>query len=1484
MSFNHSNKQNKNFFKKAPSIDSNTGAVLQQGAAFSGRSFVETIRARESFARLKGIDFVDLNEDSNYFILYNSGRLISYSKETWSSRDGIIVRVGDYLIKSTCFTRKDVIRCFNIIKPHFRPQFSYSDITNTVKGLFDFANLMKALHQAPAFQTVCTTTMSSVQAVSNTVTSVKTKAAHNFSKFLSTFVSKLFSILNITLDISTCVMTGFSNFSIIRMLVNLFLFVKDNCNLFAEEFHDCSDVFPEDAPQFESQSMESLLMSLSTLLLPKEVYEVFRRMSTFTNAKLMDDFSCFHDFYSCVIKILKFIFTYIPIPFAVGKFFSILLDKIPLGSDHTLINNLFSVYTRWKKDKTLLIEQAFVEEIRRLSKAVEENTGLVEWARRSTKVAAILKDFQTLERSLQAYEDASRVEPSCFVFEGNAGVMKSYFVNMLMNSMNETRYVHTVPPSMGGKEWWDSYNNESIVTMDDIGQQDVSQWRTIINLVSSIKYPLDCARAELKDTKYFSSSKIFVTTNNFMSIQGLTKQDGIACLPALWRRGNVFKFDVKRVENGNHTYLQGNLLFYHYDLVEGRFVNRFPKFFNNFNHNLVPYMNVGENTDRTAIVSWFSKIIRLFDRVKTQHKATATLSNAELDLIKDDVDNFMADLDKVGVSKLKSQADIVENDEVESSPPTEGWLEILKSYYNDFLSMAKDAFSNVTESLLTGSLINWTSSNWSDIWRSLLITLIPAGIFGGVMTYYAYLKRNYKPDYSKIFSNQTSDGNPLPTPLTAVMKQVLEVKMVCRDGTIVSNFGLVSGHYVIVPAHMTNDETGYITVYHDLNKDHRLLDQHRFDVVYRNLFDDVMVLRLDVYSMSPFKNLCHFFANNEKGGNHFLTNCYGVYEVSGISKNFKACDNPIVYYARFKDQKPIEFKLTPNRVVTYDLEAKGLCGSLLVSSHSGIKGMHVAGLPGVVGASVLWSDKTRDELHQILKTDKFILKQKISDKVIADFSGVKLDESFYINVPSNTNIVPSPLSGVFENTKEPAHLKKYGYHTTKDIAKKSFKPISNVNIDEIEFAAKTLEAIIPKFGEISDDEVVYGNKYLAGINKDSSNGFGCGKDKTLYFNFETISGGNIWPDHDRPDALTPLFRKELAEFTHQILSGDVDLKRILSTECLKDECRPLSKEGEPRSFRISTVHTQFLTKKLTGKMVEEIIKNRDFNQIMVGVNPYAEFHKMYDNLSRCNGVWAGDIGTWDGGMLSQAQRSINSIILSNFEGSDNDREILGFMLGLIPACPVAVQDDVYLTTHSMPSGNFLTAIYNSLVNRFYTAMWYRRMVGPSATVDLYFKEIVDYVYGDDKLNGIRSKNKRLTAITMRDFFVSIGMKLTTADKKPITEPFERLEDVSFLKRKFRIHPTIGRIMCPLDLTTIYSTMSWVDETKDEYEVMRGKIHGFQREMFLHPHLFKEEVNKLEMACVERNVAFTRLTERYLLNLYTDEVDKLRVHYGSFNSF
>jgi hypothetical protein len=456
-----------------------------------------------------------------------------------------------------------------------------------------------------------------------------------------------------------------------------------------------------------------------------------------------------------------------------------------------------------------------------------------------------------------------------------------------------------------------------------------------------------------------------------------------------------------------------------------------------------------------------------------------------------------------------------------------------------------------------------------------------------------------------------------------------------------------------------------------------------------------------------------------------------------------------------------------------------------------------------------------------------------------------------LSVPKNTNYGPSPLYGLYPVDRTPADLTKYGSHTVKDVAKKSFKECVSITQSEIDFGKSVISTMIAPFGVLSDEEIVRGNDLLAGLNKDSSNGYKCDKLKTGYIDFDS-------------GCLKPGFAIEIGEMERQLKEGFPDYEKLIWCETLKDEIRNEEKEGVPRSFRVGTIYNQVLTKKYFGKMVEHIITHKYNNGIMIGCNPVVDWPKIYD-IMKDHPVFAGDIKNWDGNMLSQVQRAVAEVVVNMSSCPD----IAGQLMETNVHSIVGVMDDLYLTTHSMPSGSFLTAIMNSMVNRFYTAIWYHRCLTHMKrkfTVNTFLYDVIDFVYGDDKLNGIRNHKDILNAQTMQKFFVDIGMDFTDALKKPIAAPFQTWDDITFLKRSFEYHNVLGKIVCPLELRTIKNSLSWMDYSKNMVEVMQGKVNAYQREIFLH-HNREELLSDFIDRVREREYQIDILPFDYLIDLY-----------------
>lgn len=1209
--------------------------------------------------------------------------------------------------------------------------------------------------------------------------------------------------------------------------------------------------------ELQPQGFESLFIAGLSTFLPAKLFDIVRRAQVLSNSKLCDDPSLL---YSILGSIFSFIEDFIGnVPGA--SFIKTTLGSISsffcIGKQHLVLKCVEKLLVE-AEDSKVLLAQAFRDRCDKVKKQVNDCLELQDWCKRSGAVNAIMVKWNRLIKLVESYNNPYRQEPSCFIFEGPPGKMKSVILNNIVQALKEPCYSHIVKAVGNGKDFYDNYNNEPIFYMDDLGQEGVSQWRTIMNMVSAVKLPLDCAEASLKDTKFFNSDKIFITTNKFQNIHGITKTDCIDDLKALHRRGYVFDFSAVSRDG---DFIVGDIVFKYFHLQDAKFINDFPPEFKKVSQ-IKPVFSIKRGDPRCNLIAWFVSIIKVFDKVKKTHLVNNKLTDSEVEIIQQLVETqlepqglFDSWVDKT-VEKEDITIETVDNeiDEVDLKL-TALREELYRALGDDSVTSISDVdvfTSPWWQDLLNGHVVQFVKRMVRGIKQfvlnnpeaaSLIVQLCVAlllGVFVGVLS--KWLSPGVESSPLVPQSNFKYDIATVHSSIPFLERNLFEVDIV--SGTKKSNcVGVFSGHYVLLPGHLSVSEELSIVVYENRNLNKRIIDGDVVSLVFLDKVEDLGVYKFAPSFPSPFKKLAHLFKPDKDGRQSagFLVSVGGWLPIGKVEGKLKTSVRQ--YRQPWPDGSVFVGTLVEGNYATYDYEQMGLCGSLLYSVENGILGMHVAGDPARgQGVSILWSSELRHKLKLLFDT-RIGCELPFEWKSMKgqDVSVLKLDADVHAVVPSLSSIGPSPLFGIYPVTRSPANLKCYGHHTVKDVAKKSFSPCVVVDSREIEFGKLVLRSMLRDFEDMSEFEIVGGTDWLAGLNKKSSNGFKCEKEKSYYIDFASNS-------------YTEAFKTELAKFEEQLDSYEPDWEKLIWVETLKDELRGDEKAGEPRSFRVGTIFNQVLTKKYFGRMVEHIIQNRSFNQIMIGCNPIREWPKIYNKLIKGR-FFAGDIKKWDGQMPSQVQRAVIDVILEFYKGKH--KVAASILLESIIHSLLVVQDDMYLTTHSMSSGSFLTAIMNSMVNKFYTAMWYYRTLVTGKlrpTLENFWYQLDDFVYGDDKLNVIRVNSHLLNALSMKEFFMSLGMDFTDSNKRPITVPFQEIDEISFLKRGFVWHDKLLQVVCPLDLRTLFSGLSYVDYDKDVDVVMRDKLHAFQREIYLHPNReelladFKERIKNFPVEC------------------------------------
>lgn len=1188
---------------------------------------------------------------------------------------------------------------------------------------------------------------------------------------------------------------------------------------------------------FVGESFDAAALLMMGAVLPAKLFEVLRRVQTLSNYKIGDDLSGFHSVVVSLLSYVEELVEKLPTTLGLKELAVKALGFFKNGSSHVLLREIRTVVDRFKTDGKCLLAIGFRERITVLQSKLSHDLVITEWAQRSLALRQLLLEWNRVCKISDSYSTTAREEPACYVFEGPPGRLKSVVVNGLLQAMGETVYTHSIKAIHDGKDWHDNYNNEVNYVMDDVGQQGVSQWRTVINFVSAVKMPLECAEARLKDSKFFNSKRIILTTNRFQTLHGLKDTDCISDITALWRRGYVFDFSqVQRVRG----FLVGTMQFKYFDLASKTFVCAFPPEVAAELKDISSSLTLSVDSPRTDLFSWMMKIIRKIDLVKERHVFDNGLSESELDLIRQEVNSFTGE----GLFDFWTSGKTSTVFDAGDLPLDAGSVWTLEGIAH----CVGECFGTLAKAIV--------SLDFSSILKIMTVIILVIGL---VLLRQHWLTNGYGSiTFECAFVGEAGHFKYSAETLhNSVTSLVSRVKPICIrvEGRDQFCFSLVSGHNLIVPAHLVFGSVDCVSLFGDVKGLNVIVDKEKATLVYKDLENDVAILRLPATFAAPFRKMSEYVKDGVSAEDElYLVNQMGV--------------KALGCYANCQIKETTPYTVVANGFVghikpyyaAYDVRGAGLCGSILYSVKGGIVGMHVAGGGDNVGVSSVWSLSVRNNIKKFLTDDAYVLPypDRIDDLKTENMSVCRLDAVVNATVPSKTAYGESPLFGIFPVTREPADLTKFGRCTVKDIAKKSFQLSPVLDSQELEYGKKVVASLLDSFGDLPVDEIVGGNEWLAGLNKDSSNGYKCDKEKSTYVDF---------PNR----ALTPLCEDELRQLEVALASGeDVDWEKLFWVETLKDELRGFEKEGVPRSFRIGTIHQQILTKKFFGRMVEHIVKGRRWNHVMVGTNPNADWPWIYQTLMRSKGVFAGDVKSWDGSMSCQVQRAIVDTIMCFYEGPTP--LVAGRVLDLLVHSLVVVQDDLYYTTHSMPSGSFLTAIVNSLVNRFYTAMWYYRCMTNAkrkVTVAGLMEDVVDFVYGDDKLNAIRRHEDILHAISMRDFFDSIGLGFTTSTKQVVEKPFEDVADVTFLKRAFRYHNELKKVVGPLDLRTLFSFLSYVNYDKDIDQVMLDKVNCFQREIFLHVNR-QELLTRLQVGLAEKQFDFVELPKSYLKALYSDE--------------
>jgi hypothetical protein len=292
---------------------------------------------------------------------------------------------------------------------------------------------------------------------------------------------------------------------------------------------------------------------------------------------------------------------------------------------------------------------------------------------------------------------------------------------------------------------------------------------------------------------------------------------------------------------------------------------------------------------------------------------------------------------------------------------------------------------------------------------------------------------------------------------------------------------------------------------------------------------------------------------------------------------------------------------------------------------------------------------------------------------------------------------------------------------------------------------------------------------------------------------------------------------------------------------LKDEPRAVAKVmlGKTRIFYI-TPFAYLIVQRMFLLPFYSLLNEFSYEFFTaIGVDMHRQANEVYDFLVEFSrNIMEGDYGGYDVNMPFDIGAGVNEIILAILAEFGYDEEQLMIVNGLLSdnLFPyISVLGDFFVNPGLQPSGKYATAEDNSL--RGLLILVYVWMRNPHVSEWNFFDHVRPLTYGDDVLAAVSDEAAPYYHAVdfSRRVMEEVGLEFTTSAKGEVELPFVSIEDMSFLKRNFKFHDALGRVVAPLSLDSIFKTLEWRMPSKCVNEMMQleSMCNSSLREMFFH---------------------------------------------------
>lgn len=761
---------------------------------------------------------------------------------------------------------------------------------------------------------------------------------------------------------------------------------------------------------------------------------------------------------------------------------------------------------------------------------------------------------------------------------------------------------------------------------------------------------------------------------------------------------------------------------------------------------------------------------------------------------------------------------------------------------------------------------------------SIFLTLATIGMH--------YLTRKYKAQEYRSYSKVNFPRPPVAhrrynlrpqsggEKLQVLMNNTLRAVVSTHGQTITATIVMLDSVHALLPAHclVNADSTVCMDPFiSGENRQGRQLFKHWFQVLELDLFEDYALLEIKERTAHIFPDIKDRFVQAIQSTKCVLIAGKDVVDISTPSKG----DINSPYFTFNHNGKAVVTAVDQGFV--YEYQQDGICGALVSTIEGQVIGWHVA-TDDVYG----FARPFKNHLLEVIGSMKKV--QQTIGIINGTYMGaIPIATTGYRNVQKSSRIVPSKMQngmakhGLTDNNgnveRVPASLDDPdGVDVYTRGREKSLMPGKPVDREALDFATAYMKNMLievtngKKLDILSEREIV------------------CGRDRNTKTTSSTLrrvepasSSGIPWNGQNRDyldyenGKISREIQSKMDWIEKSAKSGVRVENEIIFKDCWKDELRLFEKQFKPRIFAAGPLHYTLLLRKYFGHLSELFMDKRLETGVMIGINAVSkEWDVLCKKLKMLPNIFSGDYKMWDGAMVKEFQILLNKL-LSELTHAPLLTETL---LSYLYETQREGKGDAYLTTHSIPSGHGLTALYNSLINKMYIAYaWYlavgKEMAGSITQLIIAFKkDVYGVVYGDDLLVTVADRIKdKFNAVVYARTMDDIGLGFTTASKEKVIFPFERMEDVTFLKRYFVFNNKTKTVTGPLEPLILRSTIGWVNDPTLDEQLVNAKMDNIQRECFLSldgDFLWGQMLNLYKETY---GVDYHGLTEREMMDLY-----------------